>query len=167
MTEAIAWTCATGGLLLGLGAVFVPGFPGCAVALLGLVAFAGLTGFEVVTREALVLATVLAGAGAIAQVLGPALASRALAGSAGAATGAALGAAVGTLVPVPGVGWGLAVLGAVVLGGALSWKGVLEWLRGVVGAAGGCCLSATVDGIAVLSVGAVLAVADVVHHAAG
>ena len=34
-----------GGLLLGGLASFVPGFPGCAVALLGLVAFAGLTDF--------------------------------------------------------------------------------------------------------------------------
>jgi len=163
VSETIAWLCASAGLVLGLGAVFVPGFPGSAVALLGLVAFAGLTGFEIVTREALVLATVIAAAGALGQVLGPALSSRALAGSAGAATGAAVGAALGTLVPIPGVAWGAALVGAILLGGSLSWKGVREWLRGVVGAAGGCCLSGVIDGVAVLGVGAVLGLADFLH----
>lgn len=165
MIEAVAWTSATAGLILGVGAVFVPGFPGCAVALLGLVAFAGLTGFEVVTREAMVLAMFVAVAGAVGQVLGPALSSRALAGSAGAATGAAVGASVGVLVPVPGVAWGLAVLGAVAFGVTLSRREVMAWLRGVVGAAGGCCVSAAIDGVAVLGVGAVLGLADYLRAA--
>lgn len=160
MSETIGWTCALAGLLLGAVAVLVPGFPGCAVALLGLVAFAAITDFAIVTREAVVLATVLVGIGAVVQVLGPALGSRAMAGSAGAATGAAVGAALGSLVPVPGFAWGAAVLGAALLGGALSYRGVLAWIRGVVGAAGGCLVAAAVDGLAVLSVGAVLAVAD-------
>jgi len=163
VTEIIAWVCASAGLVLGLAAVFVPGFPGSAVALLGLVAFAGLTGFEIVTREALVLATLFMAAGTLGQVLGPALSSRAMAGSAGAATGAAIGAALGTLIPIPGVAWGTAILGAAALGGSLSVKGVRDWLKGVVGAAGGCCLSGMLDGVAVLAIGAVLGLADYLH----
>jgi uncharacterized protein YqgC (DUF456 family) len=158
--DSVAWACALGGLALGGLGVLVPGFPGCAVALLGLVAFAGLTDFAVVTHEALVLAAGFTLAGAAAQLAGPALASRAMAGTAGAATGAALGAALGTLVPVPGFAYGAAVLGALVLGVAGGWKGVAAWLRGVVGAAGGCCVSAAADGLAVLACGAVLGVAD-------
>lgn len=160
MIDLVAWICATVGLALGAAAVFIPGFPGCAVALLGLAAFAGMTGFEIVTREALLLATGITMAGAVAQVLGPALSSRALAGSAGAATGAALGAAIGVLVPVPGVSWGLGVVGALVGGATLSRREVISWIRGVVGAAGGCLISAAADAVAVLGVGAVLGLAD-------
>lgn len=160
MSETVAWACALGGLVLGGLAVLVPGFPGCAVALLGLVAFAAITDFQIVTREALVLATMLVGLGAVAQLLGPALGSRALAGSAGAATGAAIGAALGTLVPIPGFAWGAAVVGAIALGGALSYEGVIAWIRGVIGAAAGCLVSAAFDGLGVLAVGAVLAIAD-------
>lgn len=160
MIESVAWTCAIGGIGLGGLAVLVPGFPGCAVALLGLVAFAGLTDFTIVTQEALVLAAGITLAGAVVQLVGPALASRAMAGTAGAATGAALGAALGTLVPVPGFAWGAAIVGALVLGIAGGWKGVTAWIRGVVGAAGGCCVSAAADGLAVLGCGAVLGVAD-------
>lgn len=160
MTEALAWTCAIGGIGLGGIAVLFPGFPGCAVALLGLVAFAGLTDFAVVTHEALVLAAGLVAVAAIVQLAGPALGSRALSGTAGAATGAALGAALGTLVPVPGFAWGLAIVGAVALGYATGWKGFARWVRGVIGAAGGCCLSAAADALGVLACGAVLGLAD-------
>ncbi|TVQ92787.1 MAG: DUF456 family protein [Deltaproteobacteria bacterium] len=160
MIEAIAWGCGIGGILLGLAAAAIPGFPGCAVAFLGLVAFAGLTDFAVVTREALVLAALCCVVGGVAQLFGPALGSRALAGSAGAATGAVIGACLGLFIPVPGVGYGLAVAGAVALGVVSARKEVLAWMRGVVGAAGGCCISAGIDALAVLCCAAILALAD-------
>ena len=160
MIDSVAWACAIGGIGLGGLAVLVPGFPGCAVALLGLVAFAGLTDFAIVTQEALILAAGFTLVGALAQLAGPALASRAMAGTAGAATGAAIGAALGTLVPVPGFAWGSAIVGALVLGVAGGWKGVAAWIRGVIGAAGGCCVSAAADGLAVVACGGVLGVAD-------
>jgi uncharacterized protein YqgC (DUF456 family) len=160
MTEALAWACGLGGVVLGGAAVLVPGFPGCAVAFLGLVAFAGLTDFAIVTREALILAGGITLVGAVAQLAGPALASRALAGTAGAATGAVIGACVGVVIPVPGLGYGLAVLGAAIGGATASRRHVIAWLRGTVGAAGGCCVAAAVDALAVLGCAAVLAIAD-------
>ncbi|MFK7929633.1 MAG: DUF456 family protein [Myxococcota bacterium] len=160
MTESIGWICAIAGLGLGGFAVLIPGFPGCAVALLGLVAFAAITDFAIVTSDALLLAALLVAVGSASQILGPALGSRALAGSAGAATGAAIGAVLGTLVPVPGFALGCGVLGAILLGWTLSTRGVLAWIRGIVGAAGGCLVSAAIDGATVLSMGAILAIAD-------
>ena len=161
--ETLAWACGLGGVVLGGAAVFVPGFPGAAVAFLGVVAFSALTDFAIVPREGVVLAGGLALVAAVAQLLGPALASRALAGTAGAATGALVGAALGLLVPVAGVGYGLAVLGAMIGGAVASREGVVAWLRGVSGAAGGCCLAAAVDALAVLGCAAILAIGDFVR----
>ena len=161
--ETLAWTSAMGGLLLGGLASFVPGFPGCAVALLGLVAFAGLTDFEVVTGPALLVAAGITVAGAFGQVTGPVLAGRAAGGSAGVATGAALGAAFGALVPVPGAAWLGAVTGAVALGFVLSRGQWIAWVRGAVGTAGGCLVGWAADLVAVLAIGAVLGLAEFLH----
>jgi len=158
----LAWVCALGGLALGGAAAFVPGFPGCAVALLGLVAFAGLTGFEILGQEALVVATLIALAGGVGQVVAPITASRAAGGTAGAATGAALGAVLGSFVPVPGFGILAAAVGAFAVGFLGTRQGVIRWLRGVVGAAGGCLVSVATDLVAVLALGAILAIADFV-----
>ena len=156
----LAWTCALGGLVLGGVASLVPGFPGCAVALLGVCAFAGMTEFRIVTREALVVAALLALGGAMAQLASPMIASRAAGGTAGAATGAALGAVVGAFLPFPGAPYFVSVLGAVILGLLTSREGVLRAIRGVVGAAGGCFVAVAVDFVAVLGIAAVLAIAD-------
>lgn len=161
--EALAWTCAIGGLLLGGIASLVPGLPGCAVALLGLVAFAGITGFEVIDPPALLVASAIAVAGALGKLTGPVLAARAAGGSAGAATGAAIGAMIGALVPVPGVSWALAVLGAVTLGLLASRGAFVAWVRGVIGTTGGCLVGLAADAIAVLGIGAVLGFADFWH----
>jgi len=158
--EVLAWTCAIGGLVLGGVSAFVPGFPGSAVALLGVLAFAGLTDFSIVTSEVLILAALIAGAGALGQIVAPAVASRAAGGTAGVATGAALGAALGALVPLPGASWGAALVGATILGIIGSREGVLATLRGWVGTAGGCVVAVAADLVSVLAIGAVLAVAD-------
>ncbi len=165
--ETLAWTCAIGGLGLGGVAAWVPGFPGCAVALVGLVGFAGLTDFEVVGPPALVLAGGITIAGVFAQLMGPVVAGRAAGGSAGAATGAALGALLGVLVPVPGLAWVTAILGAAILGVTLSRAQVLAWLRGVAGTAGGCVVGVAADLVAVMALGAILAVADFAHALQG
>ena len=158
--EILAWGCAVVGLVLGCGGALVPGFPGCAVALLGVVAFAGLTGFEIVTPPALVVAALVTAAGAIGQLSGPVVSSRAFGGSAGAATGAAIGAAFCSLIPLPGVAWGGALVGALTLGLLASRREVVGWLRGVLGTAGGCLVSIGIDLLAVLGVAAVLGVSD-------
>ena len=139
---------------------FVPGFPGSAVALLGLVAFAGLTDFTIVTSEALILATLIALAGALGQVAAPVVSSRAAGGTAGVATGAALGAALGALIPLPGMSWGGALLGATLFGILGSREGVLKTVRGLIGTAGGCAVAVLADLVSVLGIAAVLAVAD-------
>ena len=161
--ESLAWICALSGLLLGGAGCLVPGFPGCAVALLGLVGFAGLTDFTIVTPPALLLASGIVLAGAVGQVTGPVAAGRAAGGTAGAATGAAIGAALGSLLPLPGLAWVLAVVLASTLGLVASRRQVLGWVRGVVGTAGGCAVAIVADALAVLGVGAVLGVADFVH----
>ena len=51
-------------------------------------------------------------------------------------------------------------MGAALLGGALSYRGILAWIRGIVGAATGCLVAASFDALAVLGVGAILAIAD-------
>ena len=158
--ETIAWSCAIGGLLLGGLGALVPGFPGSAVALLGLVAFAALTGFEIVTREALVLATLIAGAGAVGQLLAPMVGSRLLGGTAGAATGAALGAAIGAIFPIPGMGWLLALVGALVLGLITQSRTWVQKFRGAIGVFSGCLVSLAADLVAVFSIGAILAISD-------
>jgi uncharacterized protein YqgC (DUF456 family) len=159
--EVLAWLCAMGGLLLGGVSAFIPGFPGSAVALLGLVAFAGLTDFTVVTSEALVLATVIALGGALGQIVAPVVSSRAAGGTAGVATGAALGAALGALIPLPGASWGVAIVGATLLGIVGSREGFLKTIRGIVGTAGGgCAVAVLADLVSVLGIAAVLAVAD-------
>lgn len=157
--ETLAWIVALCGLLLGAVAAFVPGFPGSAVALLGVVSFAALTEFAVVTREALVLATLIALGGALTQLAAPVVTSRAAGGTAGAATGAAIGAALGSLVPVPGIAWLGAVIGAMGLGLLASREGIVRTARGIVGAVGGCAVAVAADFVAVMGVGAVLAVA--------
>ncbi|MEZ4238980.1 MAG: hypothetical protein R3F59_23070 [Myxococcota bacterium] len=160
----LAWTAAMAGVVLGGLATVVPGFPGCAVALLGLVAFAGLTGFEVVDPAALLVAAGIASVGAVAQLTAPVVASRALGGSAGAATGAAIGAAIGAVVPVPGVSWVLAIAGAATFGFVASRGAVVGWVRGLVGTAGGCVVGFAADAIAVLGIAAVLGLADFLHR---
>ena len=157
---SVAWMCAITGLGLGAMASLVPGFPGSAVALLGLVCFAGLTDFTVLGEEALVLATVIAIFASVGQIAGPAVGSRSMGGTAGVATGAALGAVIGTFIPVPGAAWVCAVLLGAGLGIVATRKSVLSWLRGVVGAAGGCCVSAGIDFLAVLALGGILAISD-------
>lgn len=155
-----AWACALVGLLLGSVITLVPGFPGCAVAMLGLAAFAAITDLQIVHPDALLLAGAITAAGSLAQLAGPAAASRALRGSAGAATGAALGAMLGALVPLPGLFFFTAAAGALLVG-ALSSRGErLAWLRGSLGSLGGCLLAVAADGIAVLGVAAVLGLSD-------
>jgi uncharacterized protein YqgC (DUF456 family) len=161
---ALAWGCAIAGLVLGGIASIIPGFPGCAVALLGLVAFAAITDFQVVTQGALLLAVGITAAGALGQLTGPVASSRALGGSAGAATGAAIGAALGALIPVPGVSWAAALGGALALGLLWSRGELMSWGRGVAGTAGGCLFGAAIDAIAVLGIGAVLGFADFWHE---
>ena len=141
-------------------ASLIPGFPGSAVALLGLVCFAGLTDFAILTEEALVLATIFAVLGSVGQVAGPALGSRALGGASGVATGAAVGAAIGSLIPIPGLLWVGGVIGAATLGVLVTRKSVISYLKGIVGAVGGCFVSAGVDFVAVLAQAAILAIAD-------
>jgi uncharacterized protein YqgC (DUF456 family) len=158
--DALAWVAAIGGILLGGVATVVPGFPGCAVALLGLVAFAGLTDFAVVDGPALLVAAGITVVGAVGQLTGPVVASRAAGGSAGAATGAAVGAAVGALVPMPGVSWALAVVGAATLGLVASRGAFVGWVRGLVGTAGGCAVGFAADALAVFGIAAVLGFAD-------
>jgi len=158
--EVLAWSCAIGGLVLGGVSAFVPGFPGSAVALLGLLAFAGLTDFSIVTSEALILATLIALAGALGQIAAPAVSSRAAGGTAGVATGAALGAALGALIPLPGASWGAGILGGLLLGIVGSREGFLKTIRGMIGTAGGCVVAVAVDLVSVLGIAAVLAVAD-------
>jgi uncharacterized protein YqgC (DUF456 family) len=157
---ALGWTAAIGGLVLGGVATVVPGFPGCAVALLGLVAFAGLTDFQVVDGPALIVASGITVAGALGQLMGPVAASRAVGGSAGAATGASVGAALGALVPMPGASWAMAVCGAATLGFLASRGAFVGWVRGVAGTAGGCVVGFAADAIAVLGIAAVLGFAD-------
>lgn len=156
----VAWLSAIGGLGLGAMASIIPGFPGSAVALLGLVCFAALTEFVILTPEALVLAAIIAMVGSVGQVAGPALGSRALGGAAGVATGAAIGAALGSLVPIPGFLWVGGLLGAAILGIAATRHSFLAWLRGLIGAAGGCLISAMTDFLAVLLQAGILAIAD-------
>lgn len=157
---SVAWIAAITGLGLGAMASLIPGFPGSAVALLGLVCFGALTDFSILTEEALVLATVIAVLGSVGQVAGPAMGSRALGGAAGVATGAAIGAALGSLIPIPGVLWGGGVLGAAILGIAATRRSLLAWARGVIGAAGGCFVSAGIDFLGVLAQAAILAISD-------
>ncbi|MEQ1565697.1 MAG: DUF456 family protein [Myxococcota bacterium] len=158
--EPLAWTVALVGIALGGVAGLVPGFPGCAVALLGLVGFASLTDFAVVPPSALVFAAGLTAVGSAAQLVGPVAASRALGGSAGAATGAAIGAALGAAVPLPGASWAGAVIGALSLGLVASRRELTRWVRGVVGATGGCLVGVAADELAVLGIAAVLGTCD-------
>ena len=141
-------------------ASLIPGFPGSAVALLGLVCFGALTDFSILTEEALVLATIIAIIGSVGQVMGPALGSRALGGASGAATGAAVGAAMGALVPIPGALWIGGVIGAIFIGIVASRRELIAWMKGVIGAVGGCAVSVLIDFLAVLAQAGILAIAD-------
>ncbi len=161
--ETLAWICAVSGFVLGGLGCLVPGFPGAAVALLGLVAFAGITDFAIVTPPALVIASLVAVAGSVGQITGPVVASRATGGTAGVATGAALGTALGSVVPLPGAAWIGAMLGALLLGLVASRRELLGWVRGVVGTAGGCLVAVVSDALGVLGVAAVLGVSDFAH----
>ena len=155
-----AWTCAVAGLLLGSLAVPIPGFPGCAVGLLGIVAYAALTDFAVVSPPALMVGVLFVVAGTVGQLVAPVGAGRALGGSAGAASGAAIGAATGSLIPLPGAAWAVAVAGALTLGLIASRRELWGWVRGVLGTASGCLLAVAADGLALLGVASVLAVSD-------
>lgn len=158
--EFAAWSCALAGMVLGGMLAPVPGFPGCAVAYLGLVAFAGLTDFHPLPVEGLWIGLAVVIVASLAQLMAPAVTSRATGGAAGAATGAAIGAALGVVVPMPGAAWVGSLLGALMGGVALSRKGLVDWLRGVFGAAGGCVTGAVIDGLAILGLGALLGIAD-------
>ena len=156
----MAELCAVTGLVLGVLATVVPGFPGCAIAVLGVAAYAGMTDFAVVTREATVLAGFIGLCGIGAQLAAPVASTRAAGGTAGAASGAALGALTGAMVAMPGVSLVAAVFGALVLGVAGSkGVGVIGRLRGSVGAAGGCMVAMLADLVAVVGVAAVLGAA--------
>jgi len=157
---AFAWSIALGGLGLGALASVVPGFPGCAVALLGLAAFAGMTDFAIVSREALAAGAAITAVGAGAQWLAPITTNRALGGSAGSATGAALGVVVGVWVPLPGAAWSLAVGGAL-LGAAVGLRqGLASGARGVAGTAAGCLTGVAMDFAAVVALAGLLAACD-------
>lgn len=160
MLDVLAWVAALSGLVLGAAAALVPGFPGCAVALLGLVAFAALTDFRVVGPWALALAGLVTVAGSVGQVLAPVATGRAAGGTAGVASGATLGAIGGALLPLPGAAWLGAVIGGVTLGLLWSRGAFVGWVRGAVGTAGGCLYGAVIDLLAVLGVGAILGFAD-------
>ena len=155
----LAWAVALGGIGLGGMAALIPGFPGAAVALLGVVAFAAITDWQIVNGPALLLCGLVALASAVAQVAAPAVTSRALGGTAGAATGAALGAMIGAFVPIPGAPLFGGILGSIALGALGAREGVLKSLRGVIGAAGGCAWAVAVDLLAVLAIASILAIA--------
>ncbi len=165
--EVVAWTAALAGLGLGAIAALVPGFPGCAVALLGLVSFAALTDFRVVGPGALACGALLTVVGTVGQIAAPVATGRAAGGTAGVATGAMLGAVAGAAIPLPGASWLGAVLGAALLGLFGSRGAVVGWVRGVVGTGGGCLYGAVVDLLAVLGIGAVLGLADFLAAARG
>lgn len=158
--EIAAWSCALGGMVLGGLLAPVPGFPGCAVAYLGVVAYAGLTDFRTLPVPALWIGLALVVVATLAQLVAPAVTSRATGGAAGAATGAALGATVGLIAPVPVVAWVASLLGALVGGFALSRRGFVDLLRGLVGTAGGCVTGAVVDGVAILGLASLVAIGD-------
>ena len=158
--DNLAWAAAIGGLLLGAVVVWIPGVPGCAIGLLGLVAFAALTDFAVVPPEALVVGVLLVVGGSVGQIAAPVASGRAVGGSAGAATGGALGALLGSVVPLPGAAWALAIGGAATLGLLGSRGAVVAWMRGVVGTVSGCLVAAIADAVALLGIGAILAVCD-------
>jgi uncharacterized protein YqgC (DUF456 family) len=156
--EMFAWTVAL--VSIGLGAItaLIPGFPGSVIALIGAVAFASLTGWRIVPPDALGVAALIALGGTIAQLAAPALLSRATGGTAGAATGAVVGAGLGALIPVPGMPYLTAVLGAAVGGAVGGSERTLGRIRGVIGAASGCGLAVAADLCAVTGIASVLAV---------
>ncbi len=158
MEQTLGYLVASAAFVLGGIAAFVPGFPGSAVALIGLVAFAGLTDFAIVNEYALLVGALICLGSTVAQIASPAVASRAAGGTAGAASGAAIGAVVGAFIPLPGASFGGGVLGAVLLGVLFSREGVVNALRGIGGAIGGCALAIAVDLLAVLGMAAILAV---------
>ena len=86
--ETLAWTAALAGLGLGGVLAVVPGFPGCAVSLLGVVAFAALTDFSRLPPEGLVVAAWITLFGALCQLAAPEWTSRAVGVAAGVETGA-------------------------------------------------------------------------------
>jgi uncharacterized protein YqgC (DUF456 family) len=159
LEQTLGYLVASAAFVLGGVAAFVPGFPGSAVALIGLVAFAGLTDFRIVDEYALLVGALVCLGSTLAQIASPAVASRAAGGTAGAASGAAIGAVLGALVPLPGAAFFGGVAGSVVLGVLFSREGVVNALRGMIGALGGCAVAIAVDLLAVLGIAAILAVA--------
>jgi uncharacterized protein YqgC (DUF456 family) len=162
----LGYIVASAAFVLGGVAAFIPGFPGSAVALIGLVAFAGLTDFAVVNEYALLVGALVCIGSTLAQIASPAVASRAAGGTAGAASGAALGATIGALVPLPGAPFGLGLAGAVLLGLVFSREGVVRALRGMIGAASGCAVAVAVDLLAVLVIAGILAISVFAHRLA-
>ena len=158
MEETLGYLVVSAAFVLGGIAALIPGFPGSAVALIGLVAFAGLTDFAIVNEYALLVGGLLCLGSTVAQVASPAVASRAAGGTAGAASGAALGAVLGALIPFPGATFGGGVVGAILLGVMFSREGVVNTLRGIVGATSGCALAIAVDLLAVLALAGILAI---------
>lgn len=157
MIETLAWTVALAAIGLGAVTALIPGFPGSVVALIGAIAFAALTEWRIVPPTALGVAALIALGGTVAQLAAPALLSRATGGTAGAATGAVLGAGIGALIPVPGMPYLTAVIGAA-LGGAVGGsERTLGRIRGAVGAASGCGLAVAADLCAVTGIASVLA----------
>ncbi|MCB9662689.1 MAG: hypothetical protein H6732_01140 [Alphaproteobacteria bacterium] len=158
MLAFIGWLLALAGLLAGLLLAFVPGVPGALVALLGLAAYALLGWGAPVGWGPLGVATLFAVAGTAAQAFAPLAGVRAVSAASGAASGAALGGVLGVLVPVPLVqllpGTVGALGGTVVGGGRLLSR--LAVPLAIVPLLGAVVL---VDLLAVLGIGAVLAVA--------
>jgi uncharacterized protein YqgC (DUF456 family) len=158
--ETLAWTCAMCGFLLGGVLALVPGFPGCAVSLLGVIAFGALTDFRTLPPQAMALAALFTLLGAVSQLAAPAWSSRAMGGAAGVATGAIVGAALGVMIPMPGAAWVISVLCGAAFGLVAGREGATKWIRGVLGAAGGCVTGAALDLLATLALAALLAFAD-------
>ena len=77
----LAWVCAGVGFGFGAALSVVPGFPGCVVALAGVFGFAWLTDFTVLPPSGLWLAAGLTALGAVGQLVGPVLGTKALGGS--------------------------------------------------------------------------------------
>jgi uncharacterized protein YqgC (DUF456 family) len=154
--EPLAWTCAVAGLGVGALLVLVPGVPGCAVAFAGIATFAYLTDYAILPAEGVVLIGGLAAFGSLGQVLGPALASQSLSRSPGVATGALIGAVFGIFIPIPGMMFGLAIVGGAL--GGLSWRraSLAPAIGSVAGSFNGCLLAAAFDAVAVCGCGAVL-----------
>lgn len=156
MSVAFGWFLAIGGLLAGLLVALVPGLPGAAVALVGVAALAVASGGELVPGEALLLATLIAGASGVVQVLAPAWGIRSASSATGAATGAVVFGVLGLLSPLPLIAMVGAGIGAL-LGLVVGRGGFLARLKAPLGVLPTLVIAVLVDVVAVCGIGAVLA----------